>query len=77
MVRSTAVILGIALSVISSSHTKPPNPACPIKGTVNTDSDHIYLIPGDKKYADWKVEGSRGERWFCNEKEVANAGWHH
>lgn len=48
---------------------------CPIKGNINSRGERIYHLPGQENYAATRISQSRGERWFCNEKEARAAGW--
>ena len=50
-----------------------PN-GCAIKGNV-TANGHIYHMPWSPWYAKVRVEPAKGERWFCNEAEAAEAGF--
>jgi endonuclease YncB( thermonuclease family) len=47
---------------------------CPIKGNIS-DNGHIYHTPWSPWYARTKVIASKGERWFCTEREALDAGW--
>ena len=55
--------------------TTPPNASCVIKGNINDKNERIYHLPGDPWYAKTKLDPSKGERWFCSEKEAVAAGW--
>jgi len=49
---------------------------CNIKGNVSMkNGERIYHVPGQKYYADTKIDARYGERWFCSEKEAREAGW--
>jgi len=47
---------------------------CPIKGNISNNG-HIYHTPWSRHYNVTSVNLSRGERWFCSEKEALDAGW--
>lgn len=46
---------------------------CNIKG--NISGDKIYHLPGCASYDKTTIDESKGERWFCSEKEAIDAGW--
>ena len=48
---------------------------CRIKGNINRKGDRIYHVPGGISYEATRIDGSRGERWFCSEDEARRAGW--
>jgi len=48
---------------------------CLIKGNINSKGRHLYHRPGDRSYANTRINTSKGERWFCSEKEAQQAGW--
>jgi endonuclease YncB( thermonuclease family) len=52
-----------------------PNPACPIKGNINRNGEHIYHAPWSPSYDRTKIDESKGERWFCSEGEAIASGW--
>jgi len=47
---------------------------CPIKGVV-TGGAKVYLLPWSPEYERGRIQTTRGERWFCSEREAVNAGW--
>lgn len=47
---------------------------CPIKGNINGET-RIYHTPWSPNYSQTKIDGHKGERWFCNEAEALGAGW--
>jgi len=51
-----------------------PN-GCSIKGNIGLTKEKIYHVIGCGSYAKTTIEESKGERWFCTEKEAADAGW--
>lgn len=48
---------------------------CDIKGNISRKGERFYHVPGGKYYARTRIDTSRGERWFCTEKEARAAGW--
>lgn len=52
---------------------KSPN-GCPIKGNISK-SGRIYHAPWSPWYTRTKINRSKGERWFCSEREALDAGW--
>ncbi len=48
---------------------------CNIKGNINSKGDKIYHAPGMRSYGATKINESKGERWFCSEKDARAAGW--
>ena len=48
---------------------------CGIKGNISRGGKRIYHVPGGKYYASTRIDTSRGERWFCTEREAQAAGW--
>lgn len=50
--------------------------SCDIKGNISQSSgERIYHVPGQRYYAETKIDGRYGERWFCSEQEARQAGW--
>jgi hypothetical protein len=50
--------------------------ACPIKGNISAKGERIYHTPwGSRSYAKTVIDTSKGERWFCSEREALDAGW--
>jgi hypothetical protein len=47
---------------------------CPIKGQVAGGS-RTYVLPWDSDYDRLRVQKTRGERWFCSEREAVSAGF--
>lgn len=70
-----ALAAGLAPVGATAADTKPPG--CPIKGNVSKSGERIYHLPGDKHYAQTKIETAKGERWFCTEDEAVKAGFRH
>lgn len=48
---------------------------CAIKGNISSKKEKIYHVPGGAYYSKTIIDHSKGERWFCSEKEAVNAGW--
>lgn len=48
---------------------------CPIKGNINKKGEYIYHAPWSPWYAKTNIDVSKGERWFCSEREALDAGW--
>ena len=53
----------------------PPPKRCKIKGTTNSKGEQVYYLPSAQRYPLMQVKKSRGDRWFCSEKEAKDAGW--
>jgi endonuclease YncB( thermonuclease family) len=59
----------------SRSTATPPNrTGCLIKGNISGNGK-IYHLPGSSHYDETRVDASKGERWFCTEREARSAGW--
>ena len=48
---------------------------CNIKGNISRSGERIYHLPGQAFYDETRISTSKGERWFCSEKEARAAGW--
>ena len=49
---------------------------CAIKGNISRKGEKIYHTSwGDRFYDRTRVDEAKGERWFCSEKEAADAGF--
>jgi endonuclease YncB( thermonuclease family) len=48
---------------------------CRIKGNINSRGERIYHMPGQRHYAETRINTGQGERWFCSEAEARAAGW--
>jgi endonuclease YncB( thermonuclease family) len=57
------------------SNPQSPSAACVIKGNVNRTGERIYHVPGQRYYAETRMNKGTGERWFCTESEAQAAGW--
>lgn len=53
----------------------PPNPACPIKGNVNSSGARIYHVPGGQFYDRTDIKPEEGDQWFCSTAEAEAAGF--
>lgn len=51
-----------------------PN-GCPIKGNISRHGERIYHAPWSPWYRKTNIDESKGERWFCSEREALEAGW--
>jgi endonuclease YncB( thermonuclease family) len=51
-----------------------PVPGCPIKGNISANG-RIYHAPYSRWYDRTAINLSKGERWFCSEREALDAGW--
>ena len=59
----------------AESGSKAPG-GCAIKGNVSREGERIYHTPwGDRFYERTRIDEEKGERWFCSEKEAADAGF--
>jgi len=48
---------------------------CNIKGNISSNGNRIYHLPDTYWYSRTKINGAKGERWFCTEEEAKAAGW--
>ncbi|MHA1528405.1 MAG: thermonuclease family protein [Alphaproteobacteria bacterium] len=51
-----------------------PVPGCPVKGNISANG-RIYHTPDSRWYDQTAIDPSKGERWFCSEREALDAGW--
>lgn len=65
----------ILITLFSLSASAVANDRCVIKGNISSSGERIYHVPGQKYYSKTKISPSKGERWFCTEKEAREAGW--
>ncbi|MEO1281433.1 MAG: thermonuclease family protein [Pseudomonadota bacterium] len=56
----------------SAEQTAPRG--CAIKGNISKRG-RIYHMPWSRWYRKTRIETTRGEQWFCSEKEAKAAGW--
>mgnify|MGYP003703976479 CR=1 FL=1 len=47
---------------------------CPIKGNIS-ENGRIYHVPWSRDYIKTRIDTSKGERWFCSERDALAAGW--
>lgn len=52
-----------------------PAGGCAIKGNVSSKGQRIYHLPGQKFYAETRIDPRRGEAFFCTEAEARAAGF--
>ena len=52
----------------------PPVPGCPIKGNISANG-RVFHTPSSRWYDRTAIDLSKGERWFCSEREAREAGW--
>jgi len=48
---------------------------CKIKGNISRSGVRIYHMPNGAYYGRTQISESKGERWFCSEREAKEAGW--
>ncbi len=48
---------------------------CLIKGNISSTGEKIYHVPGGQYYGRTKITQTKGEKWFCSEKEAISLGW--
>jgi endonuclease YncB( thermonuclease family) len=49
--------------------------ACAIKGNISRGGERIYHLSFQQFYLRTRIDESKGERWFCTEKEALEASW--
>ena len=49
--------------------------SCTIKGNISSSKEKIFHMIGCGSYNKTVIDESRGEKWFCSEKEAIDAGW--
>ena len=54
---------------------RPGRGRCVIKGNISKTGEKIYHVPGGEYYDRTDIDPSKGERWFCSEKEARQKGW--
>ena len=47
---------------------------CKIRENISSHSEKSYHLPNSKNYLKTKISSSKGERWFCSEKEAQENG---
>ena len=53
----------------------PDDPACNIKGNINSKGRKLYHLPRDPSYSQTVISQEKGERWFCSIDDALAAGW--
>jgi len=66
---------GLNTIATSSTQTNDSPGECTIKGNISSTKEKIYHMIGCGSYAKTTIDESKGERWFCTEKEAQDAGW--
>ena len=59
---------------LSAANDNEPG-RCLIKGNIGKRGVRIYHLPGGAYYDRTRIDGTKGERWFCNEAEARSGGW--
>lgn len=74
---STALAAKSSSSTAKSVSSLSSSQSCLIKGNISTDKkkENIYHVAGCTSYKATIIDTSKGERWFCTEKEAKDAGW--
>ncbi|HBG68865.1 MAG: Micrococcal nuclease-like protein [Candidatus Nomurabacteria bacterium GW2011_GWC2_39_41] len=49
--------------------------SCTIKGNIGSSKEKIFHVVGCGSYNKTVIDESKGEKWFCSEKEAIDAGW--
>lgn len=65
------IVATTSISAQGSSSTS----TCTIKGNISSTKEKIYHMIGCGSYNKTTIDESKGERWFCIEKEALDAGW--
>jgi len=64
------------LSDRREKHFEPTDPDCIIKGNISTRGyGKVYFIPGCDNYEKVKIDSTKGETYFCTEKQAQEAGF--
>ncbi len=64
------------LSDRRENNDEPTDPNCIIKGNISTRGyGRIYLLPGCDNYKSVKIDFTKGEQYFCTEKDAEAAGF--
>jgi endonuclease YncB( thermonuclease family) len=48
---------------------------CQIKGNIDSKGKRIYHLPNTQWYSRTVINASKGEKWFCSEKDAIESGW--
>lgn len=62
-------------SAVKKEDVASSQPGCSIKGNISGKGDRIYHVPGGRYYNSVKIEESKGERFFCSEKDAEKEGF--
>lgn len=73
MVFMTVMLLAIGIVTGVIYYSNRNSQKCDIKG--NISGDKIYHLPDCASYDKTTIDESKGEKWFCSEKEANDAGW--
>lgn len=49
--------------------------SCAIKGNISSSKEKVFHTIGCGSYNKTVIDESKGEKWFCSEKEAIDAGW--
>lgn len=61
---------------VSTNATETSNANfCTIKGNISSSKEKIFHMIGCGSYNKTVIDESKGEKWFCSEKEAIDAGW--
>lgn len=67
---------GDAIKSVSTNATETSNAnSCTIKGNISSSKEKIFHMIGCGSYNKTVIDESKGEKWFCSEKEAIDAGW--
>jgi len=62
-------------AVLTDSTQTSKGDSCTIKGNISSGGEKIYHMIGCGSYNKTVIDESKGEKWFCSEKEAIDAGW--
>lgn len=54
---------------------RAPTGGCRIKGNISSAGAKIFHMPGQRDYAQTRIQPESGERYFCSADEARAAGW--
>jgi len=57
------------------ANTSGATGSCDIKGNIGSTKEKIYHVVGCGSYDKTVIDESKGEKYFCSEKEALDAGW--
>ena len=52
-----------------------PKNNCMIKGNISSNDEKIYHMKEGQYYSKTKISPTKGEKWFCTEKQAIDNGW--